>query len=128
MTGVSEAEIKRHEEWLGSSLPPSYRQFLKVANGWDAMEDPPVYLVPLTKVGWLRDLDPHLVAMWSYEDDPYAEVSDEEHFVSEVSDEEYFVYGNDQETCHLRPEYLPGALQIGENDDGVFLLNSHITT
>src|SRR5437868_5725779 len=75
MTGVSEAEIKRHEESLGSSLPPSYRQFLKVANGWDAMEDPPVYLVPLTKAGWLRDLDPHLVAMWSDEDDPYPEVS-----------------------------------------------------
>jgi SMI1 / KNR4 family (SUKH-1) len=119
MAGASEAEITQREERLGASLPPSYRQFLQVANGWDAMAEPPVYLVPVAEIDWLRILDPHLAAMWS-DDDPNS--------LLEVSDEEYFVYGDGQDPVHLRPEYLPDTLQIGEYDDGVFLLNPHIKT
>lgn len=45
-----------------------------------------------------------------------------------VPDENYFVYGEGQDMIHLRAEYVPGTLQIGEYDDGVYLLNLHIKT
>ncbi|MCG5215998.1 SMI1/KNR4 family protein [Streptosporangium sp. KLBMP 9127] len=120
MTGASEAEITQHQERLGVGLPPSYRQFLRVTNGWDVMEDPPVHLAPLAKIGWLRDLDPHLATMWSDQDPRYS--------LPHVPDEEYFVYGADQDPVHLRPEYVPDTLRIGEYDDGVLLLNPRVKT
>ncbi|MFI6788810.1 SMI1/KNR4 family protein [Nonomuraea sp. NPDC050383] len=113
-SGATEDEIRQLEERLGSGLPPSYRAFLHVANGWRGGT-----LRATGEVGWVRDLDEYLAAMGS-EDDEYAMTS--------ASDEDYFVYGDDQDTVFYRPEYLPDMLLIGEFDDGVYLLNPHITT
>ncbi|MEU4406410.1 SMI1/KNR4 family protein [Streptosporangium sp. NPDC023963] len=116
--GVAEPEIVRHEQRLGARLPPSYREFLQVTNGWDKDGIACGQLLPLAEIGWLRDLDPHLAGMWS---------SPDEKLLS-VPDEDYFVYGEGQDTVHLRAEYLPDTLQIGEYDDGTYLLNPHIKT
>ncbi|MGV9600110.1 hypothetical protein ACWDR1_25980 [Streptosporangium sandarakinum] len=37
-------------------------------------------------------------------------------------------YGEDQDTIHVRGEYVPDTLMIGEYDDGVYLLNPHVRT
>ncbi|WP_449060829.1 SMI1/KNR4 family protein [Planomonospora algeriensis] len=107
----------QHEQRLGVRLPPSYREFLRVTNGWDGDGLACGPLLPIEKIGWLRDLDPHLADMGS---DPDEDLR--------ASDEDYFVYGEDQDTVHLRWEYVPDTLQIGEHDDGTYLLNPHITT
>ncbi|WP_440107899.1 SMI1/KNR4 family protein [Streptosporangium sp. H16] len=62
--GAGEAEIARHEERLGMRLPPSYREFLQVTNGWDEYSHASLRLMPLAEVGWTRDVDPELARIW----------------------------------------------------------------
>ncbi|MBG0814249.1 SMI1/KNR4 family protein [Planomonospora sp. ID82291] len=64
--GAGEAEIARHEERLGMRLPPSYREFLQVANGWDEYSHSSLRLMPLAEVGWTRDVDPELAGIWDH--------------------------------------------------------------
>ncbi|MGW4469776.1 SMI1/KNR4 family protein [Nonomuraea sp. NPDC004354] len=116
-TGASEEEIARAEERLGITLPPSYRQYLQAANGWDIVGYGEGHLASATEIGWLRDVDPDIALGWSDEDLP------------PVSDEEYFTYDEGQDCClHFRTEYIPDTLWIGEHDEGAFLLNPHIMT
>ncbi|RJL33649.1 SMI1/KNR4 family protein [Bailinhaonella thermotolerans] len=63
--GASEEEIAALERRLGVSLPPSYRQFLAVSDGWREFweDEEPGLLLPAAKVGWTRDLDPHLASL-----------------------------------------------------------------
>src|SRR4051812_16143289 len=92
--GATEREIMRHEERLGQRLPPSYREFLEVANGWRGG----VALIPLwhlCQLGWTRDVDPGLGESWA----PARECR------PTVPDEEYLVYGPEQDCIHLRCEY-----------------------
>ncbi|GAA3442393.1 SMI1/KNR4 family protein [Planomonospora venezuelensis] len=115
--GAAEAEIVRHEERLGMRLPPSYREFLEVSDGWDETGAAAGPLLPVGGTGWLRELDPDLADTWSssYEG-------------LRIPDEDYFVYGQGQDTAALRTEYLRDTLRIGEYDDGTYLLNPHVTT
>ncbi|MFF0243297.1 SMI1/KNR4 family protein [Streptosporangium sandarakinum] len=115
--GVVESELVEHERRLGVRLPPSYRGFLRVTDGWDGKGIACGPLLPVGRIGWVRDLDPQLVDIWSSQDDDLR-----------PSDEDYFVYGEGQDTIHVRGEYVPDTLMIGEYDDGVYLLNPHIRT
>jgi hypothetical protein len=45
-----------------------------------------------------------------------------------VPDELYFVYGLEQDSIHYRGEYVPDTLLAGYWDDGVALLNPHVST
>ncbi|MEU4571457.1 SMI1/KNR4 family protein [Nonomuraea sp. NPDC023979] len=62
--GASEAELAHHEGRLGMRLPPSYREFLAVSNGWDEESRSCLRLLPLAEVGWTRDVDPELGEIW----------------------------------------------------------------
>ncbi|MFI6451733.1 SMI1/KNR4 family protein [Streptosporangium amethystogenes] len=115
--GVTEPEIMQHEQRLGVRLPPSYREFLKVTNGWDEDGIASGRLLPIGAIGRVRDLDPGLASIWSSPDEDL-----------HVPDEDYFVYGEGQDTIHFRGEYVPDSLQIGEYDDGTYLLNPRIKT
>ena len=61
---ATEEQIADVEARLGVRLPPSYRAFLKVSNGWRVcnpyMED--VY--PVEKIDFTRTTDADLIAMW----------------------------------------------------------------
>ncbi|MFG1947809.1 SMI1/KNR4 family protein [Nonomuraea sp. NPDC048826] len=114
---AGEQDVRRLEERLGVGLPRSYRQFLLFADGWGA-DDYAVW--PAAKVGWLRDLDPHLIEVCS--------PPEEEGSSWSVPDDLYFVYGEEQDCVNLRPEYLPDTLLVGRWDDGEFLLNPRVTT
>ena len=52
--------IEAAEQRLGRRLPPSLRTFYQVSNGWRAtgffIED----VLPVERIGWLKDRDPHL--------------------------------------------------------------------
>ncbi|TWG00677.1 SMI1/KNR4 family protein SUKH-1 [Kitasatospora viridis] len=117
--GAGSDEIAELEERLGVRLPPSYRQFLRTSNGWLDTTGGIKRLLPTREVGWTGDIDPELVSSW---------VGSAGSF--EVPDEEYFVYGDEQDPCLMRAEYLPDTLKISHTHDAtdVYLLNPHVVT
>jgi hypothetical protein len=118
---ASEAEILQQEERLGRRLPPSYRGFLQVSNGRDEHSITSLHLLPITEVGWTRDVDPHLAHSWgSPPGSPIPELPDDYFFDYDApQDPDYFEVG----------DYLPHTLHISENvEGGVHLLNPHIVT
>jgi hypothetical protein len=115
--GATEEEVAHHEERLGRRLPPSYREFVQVANGWGGIHFP---LLHLCKLGWTRDVDPELGEIWAPEPDET---------LPTVSDKDYFVYGRGQDCVHLRREYMPDTLRIAKYVEGqTFMLNPHVVT
>ncbi|MFF0323791.1 SMI1/KNR4 family protein [Nonomuraea angiospora] len=68
--GAAQAEIEQLEERLGMRLPPSYREFLQVANGWDEYSHATLRLLTTAEVGWTRDVDPELGQIWDELDGP----------------------------------------------------------
>jgi hypothetical protein len=77
---AKEQEITKAETRLGLSLPESYKNFLRVSNGWDQLgigSDCQVGLVyPIEEVDYFKSKDPYLFS--AVEDMPWdsAEVSD----------------------------------------------------
>ncbi|WP_157522749.1 SMI1/KNR4 family protein [Herbidospora cretacea] len=116
---ADEPAIRLLEERLGMALPPSYRDFLRYADG---MGDPDVedeIMFRASRVGWLRDLEPDWITHFGPRSgDP----------VPSVADADYFVYGPGQRSHALRGEYLPSTLLVGHRDDGVYLLNPEVVT
>lgn len=112
--------IDEKEERLGVKLPPSYRQFLGIANGWvypGNDMDFPGELLPIDKVDWVRD------------GESVANVFNDLRDNFKVPDEQYFVYGDEQDPVCIRPEYIEYCLVISEETEGgVYLLNSKIQT
>jgi len=103
---------------LGTRLPPSYRRFLSVANGWRLFSSFIERLLPICEVDWLRAADPDsLSAIQEY----YRE--------DEISDQEYLDYENDKHRESLRHRYYPNCLLVGKPWSGegeMVLLNSRI--
>lgn len=113
--GATEAQLVQAEARLGKVLPPSYREFLKVTNGW-------------------REAGYFIYQLWSTEEIEWYAVRHQDLIDAwlkgsggprPIPDEEYFVYGEGQ--TNFRDEYLQTALEIGEGD-GVCLLNPQIVT
>ncbi|MFD1933316.1 MULTISPECIES: SMI1/KNR4 family protein [Nonomuraea] len=120
-TPVSEAELLRQEERLGRRLPPSYREFLQVSNGWDVNSFTSVHLLPIAEVGWTRDVDPHLANTWGPSpDSPIPKLPADYFFDYDApQDRDFFEVG----------DFLSHTLCISENVEGsVYLLNPHIVT
>lgn len=125
-SGATEEQIVHAETRLGTTLPPSYREFLKVSNGW-------------------RQTTPFIYKLWSTEEIEWFSVKHQawiDAFVARykhnhhlnsldfslrtpsIPDEEYFVYGNEQDCSKLRIEYLQTALEISDKGDStIYLLN-----
>ncbi|MEV4397392.1 SMI1/KNR4 family protein [Nonomuraea sp. NPDC049607] len=118
---ASEAEILLHEERLGLSLPPSYREFLLVTNGWDVESFTSLHILPIAEAGWLRDVDPHLAHTWGPpSDSPVPELPDDYSFDYDApQDPQYFEVG----------DFLPHTLRVSEDIEGlVYLLNPYVVT
>ena len=115
---ASEELISKAERRLGTRLPPSYRSFLSVANGWRLFSSFIERLLPICEVDWLRAADPDsLSAIQEY----YRE--------DEISDQEYLDYENDKHRECLRHRYYPDCLLVGKSWSGegeMVLLNSRI--
>ncbi len=126
--GATEEQIARAEARLGITLPTSYREFLKVSNGW-RQTTPFIYRLWSTEEiewfsvrhqAWIDDfverfMDIHLAS------------SDYRSGIEPISDEEYLVYGEQQDCGKLRPEYLQTALEISDaGDAAIYLLNPQV--
>ncbi len=115
--GATPAQIAQAEQRLGTTLPPSYRDFLLVANGWNFLDASIKKVYSTEEVDWL-----------SARKQPWIEIvlsSD----TYPVSDEQYFTYGEQQNTSYFRPQYMAATLQLSEMAEvSVLLLNPEVVT
>jgi hypothetical protein len=117
--GATEEQIVGLEAHLGVRLPPSYRAFLSVTNGW-------------------RNTTPFIDKLWSTDEiewfavrnqdwiDAYVEPAAD---LPPITDAEYLDYSEQQSSVHFRTEYLQSALEISDTgDSAIYLLNPEIVT
>ncbi|MEO0758132.1 MAG: SMI1/KNR4 family protein [Cyanobacteria bacterium J06648_16] len=131
--GASEEQIRQAEERLQVSLPPSYKAFLKVTNGW-------------------RQTTPFIYKIWSVEEikwfstehqtwiNEFVAANAERQKIRDargngaatytmISDQDYLVYSTRQDCSKLRIEYLKTALAISERgESSIYLLNPQVVT
>lgn len=117
--GASEGQIHAVETRLEVRLPTSYREFLKATNGLlqpvEGMLTTGGDFWPVERIDWLKKRNRKLIRSWSKGDYP------------EIADDEYLIYGEEQDTAAIRPEYLETALEIShDGDEGIYLLNPKV--
>ncbi len=105
---ASDAQIAAAEARLGVTLPPSYRAFLRLSNGWRYLGDLGVGLRRVEDVDWFRVENQDWI-------DAYLEATDDESW----ADDEY---EDDFEDGEADLTHLPGTLQISDLGDGAVLL------
>jgi hypothetical protein len=102
--GASEATIAAAEARLGVALPPSYRAFLSVTNGWRATKTFVGRLRPVEEIGWYRDEDPGRIEAWRG---------------GERDQLEQHGLGEDERATGY---WLPRAIAVSDYLDGTYLL------
>ncbi len=122
--GASAQEIATAEERLDRTLPDSYKQFLRVSNGWRQMamyaEDCRMFAVD--EIDLFRYTHPDAVDGWLR-----AIPTGYDSF--RTPDDKYFIYGAEQDASTLRDEYVATAYAISELiDAAIYLLNPMVIT
>jgi hypothetical protein len=113
-TGATEEQIIQAEIRLEVTLPSSYKEFLRVSNGWgDWNSDVPEFnLLPVQEIDWFPLKNPDWVGYTDFD----------------VPDEIYFVYGREQDCINWRFTYLETALQISNwGETWLIALNPKVT-
>jgi hypothetical protein len=115
--GASEEQIRATETRLNVELPNSYREFLKVSDGWRNLGAFIYKMWPTTEVEWFSVRNQEWIDAYAADESP------------RISDEEYFVYGDGQDSITFRPEYLQSALEISDTGDStIVLLNPRVVS
>jgi len=111
--GATEDEISSAEQRLGTRLPPSYRAFLSVSNGFNEI-GPFIYkLYSAAEIDWFRVRNQYWIDAYQQGDD----ISPEEHLA------------NPEDCVRFRRAYLSSCLQISEEgDSAVVLLNPEVVS
>jgi len=120
---ATERQIQETEARLDVALPPSYREFLAVTNGWLTTGNWVGKVWSATEVEWYR--------VRHQEDaiDAWLTGASEGGVPYPVPDDEYFIYGEKQDTASVRLEYLQTSLELTEESGTeVYLLNPQIVT
>ena len=113
--GATDARLAAAQARLGTTLPPSYREFLKLTNGWRMTTSFIEQVYSTEEIAWYADQDPETIAIWAEGgDDP-------------ATDAEYLVYG-ERVDQPLRASYFKTALAISAYGDGIYLLNPRTVT
>jgi hypothetical protein len=68
--GATEAQLAAAERRLGIALPPSYRAFLHVSNGWRRTSPFIYHLWSTGELEWLSVRNQHLIDIWTAADMP----------------------------------------------------------
>jgi hypothetical protein len=125
--GASEEQIAAAEARLGTRLPPSYREFLKVSNGWHATGTFVDHVWSAEEVEWFAVRNRQWID--AYVNPPLLPFNLPFSRAPRLSDAEYFVYGEEQDPARFRQEYLQTSLEISaEGDSAIYLLNPKIIT
>lgn len=116
LPGATDEQIAALEERLKIPLPPSYRAFLKLTNGWLKLDQAIDCVRSVENVRWFRDENKDWIAAFDLPT-PYGERED-------VPDKEYFSYAAPQD---FRCNHLKATLQISDvGDAAVLLLNPQV--
>jgi SMI1 / KNR4 family (SUKH-1) len=112
--GASEEQIFKAESRLQVQLPPSYREFLKISNGW-GMTSSELILWSTEQIEWFYVRNQRWIDAW------HQNLSDER---PSIPDDKYFIYDDFiQQDGTARLEYLQSALEISRDSDGdIYLL------
>lgn len=113
---ASDTDIKKSEARLATTLPPSYKAFLKESNGFKQLSCFTWNILPVEKVDWLKYFDTEFHNLYATEFNDF-----------NVTDEVYFTYGETQKSVDFRSEYLTKTLAIsGWGDSAILLLNPEV--
>ncbi|NJR64372.1 MAG: SMI1/KNR4 family protein [Leptolyngbyaceae cyanobacterium CRU_2_3] len=138
-SGAIEEQILHAETRLNIALPPSYREFLTVTNGW--YQNTPfvnkfwstqdIEWFPVRHEIWIDQITERYRKQVCTNVDNLvnSSVNGSGHCsnISSISDEEYFVYGDAQDCSKIRAEYLKTALEISEKSNStIYLLNPQV--
>jgi hypothetical protein len=129
--GATEEQIARAEARLKATLPPSYREFLKVSNGWRQTTPFIQKLWSTEEIEWFAVRRQAWIDAFveGYKRTYHGDGSDASLETPSIPDREYFVYGEAQDCSKLRVEYLPTALEISDRGDStIYLLNPQVIT
>jgi len=119
--GAKDSEIEALEDRLKVKLPASYKEFLKVTDGWRQIgfDADNTKIFSLSEVDWLVVKYPKMIEEW------FMGVGE----AREIPDDTYLVYGDKQDPVNMRDGYLKNALCISQLvDAGLYLLNPEIVT
>ncbi|MBT9312971.1 SMI1/KNR4 family protein [Leptothoe kymatousa] len=128
--GATEEQLQAAEARLGQKLPPSYRAFLKVSNGWQETTPFIQDLGSSVDITWFATQYPDWLNRWiqRYRSNSFWGTHGAT-TIGYVSDQDYFTYGAPQDCRHLRMEYLQKTLAISAvNDAAIYLLNPEVVT
>ena len=122
--GATEEQLARAETRLRITLPRSYRDFLKVSNGWQQTGTSIWRVWSTEEIDWFRVRNREWIDAYV---SPFTFAELNEEFV--LTDEEYLVYGEAQDPVRYRANYLESALEISEaGDSAIYLLNPETVT
>lgn len=118
--GAPEEELVEWELQNRLTLPPSYRTFLRVSNGWKWLGPTHLFggaLHALRQVRPLRESNPSLVALYQCDDS------------EDLSEVDHRKYDPDMDPVEFRRALLGDAIQISEHEaGGVYLLIPTVMT
>ncbi len=116
---ATDQQLAAAEQRLGIPLPPSFRAFLKVSNGWRRATQAIERIWGTEDLVWFRTGHRDWISAYT-RPTPYGSDAD-------VCDEEYFGYG--QRAEDFRRPHLKETLQISEvGDAAVYLLNPQVVS
>ncbi len=119
--GATEEELDALEARLGVGLPPSYREFLTVSNGWRQTGSSIWRMWSTEEIDWFRVRNADWIDAYV---NPYGGLDG-----LSLTDEEYLVYGETQDSARFRVEYLQSALEVSDiGDSAIYLLNPKVVT
>lgn len=99
---ASEEDIGRVESRIGLRLPPSYRSFLRVSNGWRPFNSFIERLLPVQEIERYETADPEdsILIQSTYKED-------------NLTDEQYLDYEAPHHNSGLRTRYYPSSFMVG---------------
>ena len=119
--GATEEQLNVVEARVGVRLPPSYREFLTVSNGWRQTGNSIWRIWSTEEVDWFRVRNAEWIDAYV---NPFGGLD-----APPLTDEEYLVYDDTQDPVRFRVEYLESALEISETgDSAIYLLNPNVVT
>ncbi len=133
--GATEQQLAQVEAQLRMPLPPSYRDFLKVSNGWrqttpfihKLWSTEGIALFASRHLKWIEAFtETHESTHFSFDQ---AEELDELWEPLSIADADYFTYGEEQDCSQVRVEYLKTAIEISDvGESAIYLLNPQVVT
>lgn len=113
---ASEKAIKAKEKELNISFPTSYKDFLRVTNGFKQISHFAGHLLPVEKIDFLKKIDSDLYHVYVNEQN------------EDISDSRYSDYSKKQGSEFFRIDHLLTSIAISKNVDGsIILLNPKVT-